>query len=448
MRNRPNILFVLADQWRAQACGYAGDPNVRTPRLDEMADGSLVFTHAVCNTPVCSPYRASLMTGTYPHTNGIFLNDVYLQPCWPFLAECLRDAGYRTGYVGKWHLNAGGRSRCIPSDRRKGFEYWKVLECTHDYGSSSYFADDRVRRKWEGYDAAAQTSDVVSYLEGYDSNEPFFMVLAWGPPHNPYQTAPGKYRRMYDPEKIELRPNVPQEAATQARTDLAGYYAHCSALDEMIGSLRDVLHRTGREDDTLFFFTSDHGDMHGSQGQWRKQQPYDESILAPFLLRWPARFGRTRRQIESPINAPDIMPTILGLCGVTVPSSVEGFDFSGHLMGGEVAEDDRAAVIACYAPFANWERKQGGREYRGIRTERYTYVRSLEGPWLLYDNHSDLFQQSNLAGSREQAGLESSLEALLDRRLEETGDRFLPTSRYLSQWGYEVDERGCAPYEP
>ena len=178
-----------------------------------------------------------------------------------------------------------------------------------------------------------------------------------------------------------------------------------------------------------------------------REQPYDESILAPFLLRWPQRFGRHQSLIDTPLNAPDIMPTLLGLCGLPKPSTVEGFDFSGHLSGESVREEDAAAVIACYAPFAGWDRKRGGLEYRGIRTARFTYVRSLAGPWLLFDNDADPFQLKNLVGDREGRDLTSELDALLTQRLQDTGDEFLPTGKYLEKWGYRVDDRGCVPYE-
>ncbi|HPO36806.1 MAG TPA: sulfatase-like hydrolase/transferase, partial [Kiritimatiellia bacterium] len=127
----PNVVFVLADQWRAQACGYAGDPNLRgmTPTIDRLAAESANLTHAVSCCPVCSPYRASLLTGQYPLTNGLFLNDVCLSTRATSLAQACTRAGYDTAYIGKWHLDGHGRSAYIPPERRQGFDYWKVREC-------------------------------------------------------------------------------------------------------------------------------------------------------------------------------------------------------------------------------------------------------------------------------------------------------------------------------
>ncbi len=444
-RTRPNVVLVFADQWRAQATGYAGDPNVQTPRLDALARESISLTTAVAGCPVCSPYRASLITGRYPLTHGVFLNDVCLSRDAVSMADAFRAAGYRTAYIGKWHLDGHGRSSFIPPERRQGFQFWKALECTHDYNCSPYYADAPEKLCWDGYDAIAQTREAQRYIRGHDGAAPFLLVLSWGPPHNPYQTAPEEFRRLYRPEDIVLRPNVPAAAAEQARTDLAGYYAHCSALDACVGDLLATLGEQGIADDTLFVFTSDHGDMIGCHGVQRKQHPHDESILVPFLLRWPAALGREGRALDFPLNAPDILPTLLGLCGADVPDTVEGLDFSRVLRGEEETMHD-ATLIAAYAPFGEWPRTRGGREYRGVRTRRYTYVRDLDGPWLLFDNQADPYQQNNLVNAPDAAELQAQLDAALGRLLAETRDDFLPAEHYTEKWGYPVDDNGTVPY--
>ena len=227
----------MADQWRAQAFGYAGDPNVKTPNFDALARSSVNVMNAVASTPVCSPTRASLMTGKRSTEHGIFLNDAHLADDEITFAEVLRDAGYDTGIIGKWHLNGGGRLSFIPPEHRQGFVYWKVQECTHAYNNSTYFADTPEPLTWNGYDAIAQTRDAQEYIQQHaKSDKPFLLCLWWGPPHSPYNTAPQKYKDMYDPAKIQLRPNVPEKDADKARKDLAGYYAHCSALDDCMGA--------------------------------------------------------------------------------------------------------------------------------------------------------------------------------------------------------------------
>ena len=444
---KPNVVFIFADQWRAQAVGYEGDPNVSTPVLDALAGNSLNFTNAVSGCPVCSPYRGSLLTGQYPLSHGVFVNDVQLDPGAASLGKAFASGGYDTAFIGKWHLDGRGRSAYIPPDRRQGFAYWKALECTHDYNRSPYYAGDSDEKLfWDGYDAIAQTEDAQRYIESRSQDRPFMMVLAWGPPHNPYETAPPEYRERYAPGSIRLRPNVPPEMAAEARQWLAGYYAHCTALDVCVGRLLNTLREQGLAENTIFVFTSDHGDMLGSQGEQRKQRPWDESVRVPFLLHCPGKETRPAGPCDVPLNAPDIMPTLLGLCDLPIPETVEGLDYSGYVRGG-ADPGDGAAFLLCPHPFGEWATpRTGGRAYRGLRTGRHTYVRDLDGPWLLYDNDNDPYQQQNLAADPSMAGLRRDLDDLLVRKRARLGDEFLPGMEYIRRWGYEVDETGTVPY--
>ncbi len=443
---RPNVVFLLADQWRAQALGYAGDDNARTPCLDRLADQGVVLTTAVSTCPVCCPYRATLITGRYPVTHGVFVNDVCLNHEATSLAQAFGGAGYRTAYIGKWHLDGHGRSSFVPPERRQGFEFWRGCECTHDYNHSLYYADTDEKRYWKGYDAEAQTQEAQAYIRNHRRG-PFLLVLSWGPPHNPYETAPERFRRPFKPEEIRLRPNVPPEAQKAARRDLAGYYAHCAALDECTGRIVETLAECGIAENTILVFTSDHGDMLGSHAQVRKQRPWDEAILVPFLIRWPGGLGRTGRKLTAPFGTPDILPTLLGLCGIAVPATVQGEDRSAWLRGRQ-PDSDRAALICCVTPFGEWTRQHGGREYRGLRTARYTYVRSLEGAWLLYDNQEDPYQQRNLIGQTTSARIQADLDSKLQAELKRLDDAFLPGQDYLNKWGYKTDATGTVRYQP
>jgi arylsulfatase A-like enzyme len=459
---RPNVLFVFADQWRAQATGYKGDPNIRTPNLDRLHAESVSFTRAVSSTPVCCPTRASLLTGQYPLTHGLWMNDVPLSNHATSIAQAFGAAGYDTGYIGKWHVDGHGWEGYIPPERRQGFRFWRTLECTHDYNHSNYYSDEDdgapepILRTWDGYDAEAQTRCAESFIRAHatqpsagatsenagpgtsgTNGTPFFLMLSWGPPHGPYQTAPERFRALHDPNKIQLRPNVPASRTERARKDLAGYYAHISALDECLGSIYRTLEECGLAENTLLVFTSDHGDHLSSHGLEGKQTPWDESILIPFLVRYPQRFGRRHRDVDVPFATPDVMPTLLSLCDLPVPATVEGTDLS-RAMHGEETQDGDAALMACYFVHGAF-RRMGGRHYRGIRTRRYTYVRDLDGPWLLYDNQSDPYQQANLVNRPEHAALQSELEARLGRVLAQRHDEFLPGEEYVRRWGYEVD---------
>ncbi len=446
-KSHPNMLFVFADQWRADATGYSGDQNVQTPNLDRLATQAVNFTHAVSGCPVCCPFRASLMTGRRPLSHGVFLNDVQLRDKECSIAEMLSQHGYATAYIGKWHLDGHGRSSYIPPQRRQGFEYFKALECTHDYNHSFFYGgSDDAKKLWSGYDAFAQTDEAIRYMRQRVSEaQPFLLMLSWGPPHNPYDTAPERFRAMYNPDDIRLRPNVPLERAETARKELAGYYAHCSALDYAIGQLLAGMRELEIERETIFVFTSDHGDMLHSQGAVRKQQPYDESIRVPLLICYPARLREANRRVDALINTEDLLPTLLGLADLPIPESVEGRDYTSAILHGKDPSGG-AALLTCPVPFGEWNQARGGREYRGLRTNRYTYVRTLEGPWLLFDNRADPYQLSNLANAPDHSGLQNGLDVRLRRALEDSGDRFLDGNAYVAKWGYALDRSGTVPY--
>jgi len=441
-----NVLFIFGDQWRKQALGYEGDPNVKTPHLDAFAKESVNMVNAISGTPVCTPYRASLLTGQRPLTHGLFLNDAQLSPKRTSIADAFSDQGYDTAYVGKWHVDGYGRSAHIPKERRQGFDYWKVLECTHNYNASPYYEQDETEKSvWEGYDAYAQTQDVQNYIRNHESDVPFLAMLSWGPPHNPYETAPQKYQDMYRPENIELRANVPEEKKDVARKELAGYYAHCSALDDCFGMLMATLKKEGLDDDTIVVFSSDHGDMLHSQGERRKQRPWAESARIPFLIRLPSFLGGSAGEAEGFIDAPDIMPTLLDLCGLNIPEGVEGRSFADHLRGGDDPSGGRG-IIALYQPFGEYTRDDGGREYRALLTSDYTYCKSLDGPWLLYHDSKDPFQLNNVQGKKEYHDVETRLDRELQKELNQFNDDFEPGDVYVKRWNYQVNKSGTLDY--
>jgi arylsulfatase A-like enzyme len=240
---------------------------------------------------------------------------------------------------------------------------------------------------------------------------------------------------------------VPKEVEARTRKDLAGYYAHCTALDDCFGDLLDTLQRTSLAENTIIVFTSDHGDMLGSHAMIRKQKPYEESARVPMLFRLPARVGVKPRRVDGTINTEDVMPTLLRLCNVSVPKSVEGLDFTGYLRGG-ADPSGGAAVVQCASPFGEFTRAVGGKEYRALRTKRYTYARDLDGPWLLFDNEKDPFQLDNLAGKPEHAKLQAQLDAQLKKKLADAHDDFRPGADYIAKWGYKVNATGTMPYTP
>ena len=464
----PNVIFVLSDQWRASSMGYSGDPNVKTPHLDRLAEQSIDFKNAVAMTPVCGPARATIITGQYPLTSGFFLNDITLNQVGPSIADAFNSAGYMTGYVGKWHLNGRGRSTYIPKEQRQGFQFFKGVECPPGHNNTIYFDnEDTTGKKWNGYDPFAQTESAIEFME-MNRNKPFFLMLSWNPPHAPYLTAPQEYKDLYNSDQLILEPNVPRATKgftglnkwtempnvnghERLRPILAGYYAHCSALDHCIGMLQKSIRELELEENTIFVFTSDHGDMMGSHGLWKKQLPYDESIRIPSLFKIP---GIQAKQVQTPISHPDLMPTLLALCGIDIPKSVQGHNYAPEIHHGQWG--DSVVLIANYQPFGQWPaaahyegwpNDRIGREWRGVRTQRYTYVRDLSGPWMLFDNKLDPSQMNNLIGKAEFSAIEKKLELELQDQLHRTHDDFKDGMTYVKRWGYKVDHSGTTIYD-
>jgi arylsulfatase A-like enzyme len=165
------------------------------------------------------------------------------------------------------------------------------------------------------------------------------------------------------------------------------------------------------------------------------------------LVRVPAALGIKPQRLAATINTEDVMPTLLSLCGLPIPKSVEGFDFTGAMRGG-ADPSGGATIIRCISPFGEFTRARGGREYRAVRTAKHTFVRDLNGPWLLYDNEADPYQLDNLIGQPEHAELQAGLDALLKKKLAEQHDDFRPGPDYVARWGYQVDTNETVRYQP
>ena len=445
-KKKPNIVYVLVDQWRAQATGYNGDPNLigKTPNLDKIANEGINFKNAVSTMAVCTPYRAALLTGQYPTTTGMFLNDLHLPEESYTMAEMYKESGYNTAYIGKWHLDGMGRHEYTPRERRQGFDYWKALECSHDYKNLYYYeGDDPTRKVWEGYGPFAETADAISYIGDHaNDKEPFLLFLAVGAPHFPYGSTPDEFQHSFKEEDIILPENVTDEHRKKATKDATGYYAHILGLDKSIGNLQRAIEDAGIEENTIFVFTSDHGEMLGSHG-WRsyqKQVSWAEAVRVPFLIKYPAAYKNKKIEVEAPIGTPDILPTLLSMSGVPIPDSIEGESMMDAIDNNEVGKD-KAALVMQLAPFAG-----DYQEYRGIYTSRYTYVKLLDGPTRLFDNEADPLQMNNLVNKTEHAELQEKLELKLQAELEKIGDEFKPREYYLNKWNYKVSKGGHIPY--
>lgn len=387
----PNILFILPDEWRGQALGCMGNPDVRTPHLDGLASGGMLFRHTLANTPVCCPARANILTGTYTNRNGMIANDLRLKESAVTMADLFGHAGYRTGYIGKWHLDGGPRMPGFipPGPRRHGFEYWAANQCNHNYFHNWYFRDENVPIVSDRYEPEFWTDQAIEFL--YESQEkPFFLMLALGAPHDPY-LAPEKYMNLYDPQKLKMEPNWVEGTRGGGRKDIAGYYAAITAIDDQVGRLLGVLQELNLDQNTIVLFSSDHGNMLGSQGKILKRKPWEESIRVPGIMRYPGVIPSGRKS-DALFSHLDFAPTLLSLCGLPVPEEMQGADLS-RLVLGKTEQGPESAYFQIFGPY-----HAGGveRAWRGVRTERYMYARWEYGPWLLYDLEKDPYELNNL----------------------------------------------------
>lgn len=414
---RPNVLLIIPDQLRAQALGCMGNRDVRTPNLDRLASQGVLFRQTFANTPICCPARAVLLTGKYAHKNGMVCNDLRLRESETTLAELLKDAGYQTGLIGKWHLDGGKRDPGFvpPGPRRQGFDFWAACECRHDHFHPIYFRDTATAIRPGKFEAEALTDVAVDFIRA-NRARPFYLMLSMGPPHDPYG-APERYMRLYDPEKLTMRPNWKEGVRQAGRKEIAAYYAAITAIDDQVGRLMRLLEDLSLDRDTIVVFTSDHGDMLGSQGQRLKRKPWEESIRVPGIFRHPTGIKGDRRT-DVLFSHVDLTPTLLSLCGVNIPTDMQGRDLS-KIVRGESDKGPDSMFFQIFVPFAGDDTPH---PWRGVRTDRYLYARTEDKPWLLYDLQRDPFELKNLAADAASAPLVRELDGRLTKWMRDTAD--------------------------
>lgn len=438
---RPNLIWIFGDQHRGQALGANGDPNARTPNLDTMAVNGVNFTAAVSGFPLCCPFRGSLLTSRYPH-HCVPGHEYPLPEGQETLAKPFRDAGYHTAYFGKWHL-AGWHERdgraamhITRPDRRGGFQTWVGYDNNNsqwDCWVHGGKGKDAFHYRLPGYETDALSNLLIDYIKerGAEAKagrgRPFFAVLSVQPPHNPY-VAPASFMRRYNAGRLELRPNVPRVERIEqtARRDLAGYYAMVENLDWNIGRIREALDAQGMSFNTHILFFSDHGDMHGSHGMFRKTNPYEESMRIPLLISGevPTYEGRAIGRFDVPLNHVDIAPTTLGLCGVPKPAWMEGTDFSWYrLRQNPRPSEPDSAYLQCVVPTGHGD--SINKPYRGLVTrDGWKYACFANTSWMMFNLNEDPYEKVNLAHNNRYRAERKKLIGRLRQWVADTGDEF------------------------
>lgn len=385
MSRRPNILWIITTQWRASACGYAGDPNARTPVVDALAAQSVNYAQAVTPHPFGPFARAALLTGVLSPANGVVDYFDALPLSTRTIAHDLGERGYATAFFGKWGVAARdpqaplvGEAHArmlVPPEARGGFEFWEGFE-------SGFLLNDPwlhgtrlpAPEKFLGYQSDIVCDRAAAWVGPQSSSkQPWFGVVSLEAPHPPYAaSAAGVAVRA--PEEIILPTNVPRGGAgeAKARVELSGYYAHLEATDRAIGRL---LAAVGPE--TTVVFSSVHGDMHGAHGLFRKGWPHEESVRVPLLVRVA---GVAARQDAGAISLVDLPAMTRSWAG--------GAEWAGPAT---IARISMPSVVAL--PL------QCTRVWRGVRTPTRKLVLNADGsPWLFFDLEKDSLETKNLVG--------------------------------------------------
>jgi len=419
---RPNVIVIVADQLRYQSCGYAGDEYARTPNIDRLAAEGCNFHQTVSSTPVCSAFRASLLTGKYSHGTGMVINELRMSPAHECFGHVLTRSGYRTGFIGKWHMwaNQLGHHNVVkngfvpPGAYRLGFDgLWAGYNFNHNYKRSPYFLDDATPHFRADYEPNEQTNQAIHFLrESAHQPDPFALFLCWGPPHAPWtwDNVDEQHADLYRDKKLPLAPNystqqddycdawqkLPPNFDRRVQNWMRIYYAMSANIDWNLGRLMKALEESGQAENTIVVFTSDHGEMFGAHGRQAKLTFHEEAARIPMLVRWPTHIP-AKSVSDVTMGTPDVMPTILGLMGLKSPASVQGTDLSANALGRSSSAPD-AAYLQGMGATASWEE---GVEWRAVRDQEFTYaIYHRDGREKLFHNRIDPWQMNDLAQER------------------------------------------------
>ena len=456
-QSSPNLIFIMADQWRGDALGCLGKEAVKTPHLDQLASEGVNFTNAVSSYPVSSPARGMLMTGMYPVHSKVTGNcnsatapyGVELPEsarCW---SDVLKDQGYELGYIGKWHLdspyqpyietsNNKGKiawNEWCPKERRHGFSHW-IAYGTYDYHlKPMYWDTDASRDEFyfvDQWGPEYETDRAIDYIANRDNKlrdagKPFALVVSMNPPHTGYELVPDKYKEIYRDVDVETVCNSPIIAPKGTkmgdfyRKSVLDYYACMTGVDEQVGRIIRQLKEQGLFENTIVVFTSDHGDSMGMHEHIGKNIYYEEAMRIPMMISWPEKIA-PRRDSTLMIAFADLYPSLLSLMGFKeqIPAEVQTFDLSASILSLEKAQE----VVQPYYYLLPENLMTG---YRGLLTKKYTFVlhatNGRTDEWILFDREQDPFQLNNIAPDR--PALIKQFTSQLKDWLKKTNDPFM-----------------------
>jgi arylsulfatase A-like enzyme len=423
--DRPNIVFVITDDQRWDAMGCAGHPFLKTPNMDRLAREGAMFTNAFVTTPLCSPSRSSFLTGQYVHKTGVDANGPAMNAISHRLVtfpRLLKDAGYESAYVGKWHMGND-------DSPRPGFDRWVSFKGQGVYVDPLLNVDGKQEQK-QGYVTDIISDYAVDFLKR-EHAKPFVLYVGHKAVHGPFTPAE-RHRGMYETEPLPQRPNVnddmsgkpavrrdrlKENSKTKVGEQSMRNQLRCLlSVDEGLGRILDALDEQKLADDTLVIFTSDNGYLWNEHDLGDKRAAYEESIRVPLLMRYPKLIKPGTTPAAMTLNV-DIAPTVLQLGGATIPKDVHGKSLV-PVLEGKPLEWRKSALFEYvlekpYPRIPSW---------RALRTDRwkYIYYTELDGADELYDLQADPYEMKNLIADPGAAEQAIAMKAALAEQLNAT----------------------------
>lgn len=416
--DQPNVVVFFTDQQRWDSAGVHGNPLELTPNFDRIAQrGTHLYNTFTCQ-PVCGPARASLQTGMYSTATGCWHNGIRLPSNLKTLGECFREGGYKTGYIGKWHL---ADRNPVPQEQRGGYEYWlasNVLEFTSEAYRTELYDNDNKPVRLPGYRVDAVTDAAIRYIDAHQAN-PFFLFLSYIEPHfqnrlDSYPAPDGyeqRYTSRWTPPDLMALPGSQHQ-------HLGGYWGMIKRLDEAFGRLLDTLKSLDILDNTIVLFTTDHGCHFKTRNSEYKRSCHESSIRIPTALCGPGL--ESGGQIRQMVSLVDLPPTLLDAAGLAVPEQMQGRSVLPLLRGQRDNWPDDV--------FVQISESQVG---RAVRTQRWKYSVSAPGVGgkarpdsdtyveeFLYDMEADPYELNNMIGLESHREVTAVLRERLLRHIE------------------------------
>lgn len=469
---RPNILFIMSDDHAAHAISAYGSRVNKTPHLDRLAEGGALFPNACVTNSICTPSRATLLTGKYSHLNGVPVFNRF-DGSQPTVAKMLQQAGYHTGMIGKWHLGSD------PT----GFDRWEILPGQGLYFDPVFYTADGKKTYQGRYVTHVITELSLDFLKNRPADKPFLLFCHHKAPHRewtPEEKYDREFRRRTIPEPETLRDDyatrtealhenrqtirhdlthrdlkVPPPSGLQPGTPeyrqwwgtkpeevtleqdgqqktlrgeelfrwkyqryMQDYLATIQSIDDSVGELMDYLEENGLAENTLVIYTADNGFFLGDHGMYDKRFMYEESLRVPLIARWPAA-GMPGVRPEPLVINTDFAPTFLDAAGEPVPADMQGRSLL-PLLRGEAPDDWRTAI---YYRYYHDPGHHNTAAHLGIRTQRHKLIHFWKkDQWELYDLEQDPHELVNLHGREEYAGLAARLREQLQALKKELKD--------------------------